>query len=247
MVLGRTEALQDWKHCSGFQRAWPWPGDPCTSVLCQGQEDSSRGGTRTALVAAPPRGPSARRAAGCVAITIPTNASASSKLVFTLPSFTPPGVCPPLFRGPPGHSLIKRLFPKQAKLWECHFKPPLLLEAEEPLYLPSMVAEGCNSRLSGHPQPKLAWGLPAMQPGWQKGFPTPFALRLAIVAGIPLWVGHLRGGAGNLKSHARPPRSWASATEQRWGLLWQSPAQSYTTKSLRSFTKLQYFCTSVLV
>lgn len=45
---------------------------------------------RTAPITAPLRGPSACRAAGCVAVTIPTNASASSKLVFTLPSFTPP-------------------------------------------------------------------------------------------------------------------------------------------------------------
>lgn len=170
-------------------------------MLCQGQEDSTRWGARTPPITAPLRGSSACRAARCVAVTIPTNASASSKLVSHSPVSHLLGASPPLFRVPPGHSLIKQLFLKQAKLQECHFKPPLLLEAEELLHLPSVVAEGCSSHLLGHPQPKPAEGLPNTWPSWQKGFPMPFCLE---VCNGYRWHPRSPGGGGGRERGERP-------------------------------------------
>lgn len=55
-------------------------------------------------------------------------------------------------------------------------------------------------------------------------------------------MGHLQGGAGNLKSHANPPRPWASAAQQR-----AEPSAILHPESLRSVTKLPQFGASVLV
>lgn len=235
-VLRSTSSAVEPRCVSGFQQPWPWPGHPGTSLLCLGQEDGTRGGTRMAPITAPPRGPSARGAAGCVAVTIPTNVS--SKLVFRLPSFTPPGASPPLFGGPPGHSLIKQLLLKQA---ERHFKLPPLTEAEEPLHLPSTAAEGRNSHLPGHPQPKPAWRLPDTWPHWQEAFLIPFSLRL-MMAAVASHYGSPPGGGLGTETATLTLREKGHCYRAEPGVI-----LSYPTTSLWNVTELQYFRTSVLV
>lgn len=80
---------------------------------------------------------------------------------------------------------------------KCNFKLPPLMEAEEPLHLLSRVGDGCSSQHLGHPQSKPAQGLPATRPGWQKGSPTPFDLRLAITS-------HYRSPLGGSQEPKKP-------------------------------------------